>query len=475
MTLFRNRFVLGVTSIILSVSAIYALLKLSAHTGSHSPFYLNLTVNVVSSLNIAILFAWIGLGIIPGIIISVFSLMFILFAEIRMGIYGYYPFVMLLAFISSVGYLCQRRKIAIEGSYILKMEKLEEGINILKNDIDEKKKSISSIEDKLNRYSNLKDVVGSLSTGLSKDEIGKLIIDAATRTLGGKGRILLFLVDFEKQELMLAMSNDLPATKTKKGDIYDQWVLRHRKSLIIEDISKDFRFSIDYAEASKNIFRSLIASPLVREDKVIGVLRMDHPDELAYAQDDLRLIDIIAGLGAVSMQNAMLYHRTQELALKDGLTGLFVRRYFMERFYEEVNRTARKKDALSVLILDIDHFKEYNDKYGHMAGDIVLKHLSRTVSSILQEGDIAARYGGEEIIVMLAGKAKSEAHKIAEGLRRAIQEKPIMLRRHETRITISAGISSYGDDSLLGDDLLRLADDRLYKAKNSGRDRVCSK
>ncbi|MCX5686089.1 MAG: sensor domain-containing diguanylate cyclase, partial [Candidatus Omnitrophica bacterium] len=255
---------------------------------------------------------------------------------------------------------------------------------------------------------------------------------------------------------------------------FDHWVLKNRKSLIVEDVTMDFRFSTGDIEASNDTFRSLIETPLVVEDKVIGILRMDSLEALRYSQDDLRLLDIIANLSAVTIQNARLYSRTEELSRKDGVTGLVVRRYFLERFEEEVERAAINKGMLSVLILDIDHFKNYNDKYGHAAGDLVLRHLAKTLGSLIREGDIAARYGGEEMVLVLCGRNKKEAQTAAEEIRKAVKDRPLVLRRHTANITVSIGLATYPEDAMREEDLIKIADKRLYKAKDGGRDRVCS-
>jgi diguanylate cyclase (GGDEF)-like protein len=125
-------------------------------------------------------------------------------------------------------------------------------------------------------------------------------------------------------------------------------------------------------------------------------------------------------------------------------------------------------------MLDIDHFKKYNDQFGHAAGDIVLKHIARTMNSMVKEGDIVARYGGEEIVVMLCGRNKKEAVVEAEEIRKAVKESPVTLRRHSANISVSIGISSYSEDASGPEALIRIADERLYKAKAEGRDRVCS-
>ena len=124
-------------------------------------------------------------------------------------------------------------------------------------------------------------------------------------------------------------------------------------------------------------------------------------------------------------------------------------------------------------MLDIDLFKEYNDQFGHAVGDIVLKHLARTMLSMVREGDIVARYGGEEIVVMLCGRNKKEAALEAEAIRNAVKNNPVTLRRQTANVTVSIGIASYPEDSLPAEGLIRIADERLYKAKAQGRDKVC--
>ena len=390
-------------------------------------------------------------------------------------------------------YLHHRSRARLIRANNLKIEKLDEEINLLENDIKTKSANIAGLNEMLKRYSVLKDVVESFSATLSLEKIDRLIIEKALETLGKEGRALLFLVDIAKQELALSssMSTDgghLPV-KAKKGDAFDHWVLRHRIPLIIEDITKDFRFRTSDIDEAKGHFRSLISAPLVNENKVMGLVRIDNPKELAYAQEDLRLLDILSDLGALAIQNAMLYSRTEELAIRDGLTNLFLRRYFLERLKEEVKRAARSGGGFSLLILDIDHFKEYNDRYGHIAGDLVLKHLSALISSCLDEGDIAGRYGGEEIAVLLSGADREAASREAEKIRKTIEANPLMVRRQKMGVTISIGISVYPEDARIDEELtlrlrsgsmvsvveplIKVADERLYKAKSQGRNRVC--
>ena len=450
------------------------MLKSSSNAHSNPSLYLPLIHTVIFSFNITILFSWLAFGKACGVTITIISVLIVSFFSLRMD-NPRYDILSLFFFITVFfGYILSRDRAKLRQTYILKSEKLEEDINLLMNSLKEKRRDIYSLEEKLMRYSLLKEVAESLSTVLSLDQIYRLIIDKAASVIGKAGRVLLFMVDTEKQELMLSASKNDTKVKAKKGNIFDRWVLRNRKSLIVEDVVKDFRFPAYDIEDSKKFFKSLIASPLISQDKVIGVLRIDSAHEYIYAQDDLRLLEIIAHLGAVAVQNALLYAKTQELAVKDGLTGLAVRRYFMERFSEEVKRAARKKGFLSILMLDIDHFKDYNDKYGHISGDLVLKHLAEVLRSEVDEGDVVARYGGEEFVVLLLGTGKAAARTKADNIRKAIKDEPLVLRRHKEKITVSVGLAAYPEDSLLGEELIGIADKCLYKAKASGRDRICS-
>ncbi len=471
----RSRSLLGILSIVLLILSTYVLANLSfANSHTHTPFNIKATTAVVSSFNISIIFAWIAFGILGGATISAASLVAVLSIGLAGRLHSHFVFMTQFFIATAIGYSFSQKKARLDSLYSLKLEHMAEDTTVLSSGVKEKERSIQVLKEKMQRYSLLKEVAENLSTVLSLDSLNKIIIENALKTLEKPGRVLLFLVDVQKQELMLSASRDAPKVKAKKGDAFDRWVLRNRKSLIVEDVVTDFRFPARDIEESKGFFRSLISAPLVSENKAIGILRMDSLREFMYVQDDLRLLDIIADLSAVAVQNALLYSRTQELAIKDSLTGLAVRRYFMARFKEEIKRAARSKGELSLLMFDIDHFKNYNDKYGHISGDLVLKHLARLISSMAREGDIVARYGGEEMAVLLCGRNKNQAASEAESIRKAIEKKPLMLRRQAAAVTVSIGLANYPDEAVTEEELIRIADERLYKAKAAGRNRVCS-
>src|SRR3989338_766258 len=263
--------------------------------------------------------------------------------------------------------------------------------------------------------------------------------------------------------------------KSKKGDIFDEWVVKTLKPLLIEDTKRDFRFDMDkIANEENRLIRSLMSVPLMAGSKALGILRTDSDYENYFSTDDLRFLTTIAGLGAVAIENAQLYEEVEQLAIKDGLTGLYLPRYLLSRLGEEISRQLRRKKQLSFLMVDLDKFKLYNDKYGHMAGDIVLK----TISMILQEsfsepGNLVCRYGGEEFAVLLPDCSKEQALSLAEEVRKKIRSQEIILRKQKTNISVSIGVATFPADAQMKDELIHAADHAMYKAKQEGRNRVC--
>jgi len=217
----------------------------------------------------------------------------------------------------------------------------------------------------------------------------------------------------------------------------------------------------------------VIAAPLISQKKVIGILRVESREAEAYVSDDLRLLTTLSDLAAIALENAKLYRRIEELAISDGLTGLYCQRYFKERLEEDILKATRLRQPLSLLMIDIDGFKSYNDKYGHTAGDIVLKSIGDIMKSSIELGDLAARYGGEEFVIILFGKDKKGAKSLGEAVRKKIGSQKFILRQVETHVTVSIGCATLPEDAVARDDLIRTADAALYQAKSGGGDKVC--
>ncbi|MBI3316948.1 MAG: sensor domain-containing diguanylate cyclase [Candidatus Omnitrophica bacterium] len=352
-----------------------------------------------------------------------------------------------------------------------------------KNDLElsykVKGEGISILFEKYSTYYNLRRLAEELATSLLVSEISKAVVEKTYHFIAkGDGAILTFLSPAENQNsfplvvAQYAANSEIKSKKRQEGDLYDQWALKNRRRLIISDAQQDFRFDAHEVIKLKDV-RSLIIAPLIHGGRAAGTLRLQSIQPDQFSNDDLRLLDTIAVLSSSALFNAQLYEKTKELAIRDSLTALFVRSHFYERFRDEHQRALMTHRPLSVLMCDLDHFKRINDKMGHAMGDMVLVHFAKILASLKDKSALAARYGGEEFVVLLPEIDKKEALQIGERIRKQTEESPITVRRDKVQVTVSMGIASMPEDSLDLEELIKFADQALYRAKRSGRNQVC--
>jgi len=358
------------------------------------------------------------------------------------------------------------------------MQVLDEKLNILNDQNIKESKNNVALQAKIIRYNSLKKIVEEINENLDLDSVAESLTSIAFSLISNnKGTCILHLVDIETQKLNIFKTkkeDNKLIIKAKEGDIFDYWVLRHNSSLLIEDIKNDFRFDLERLKLQDTRqIGSLISSPFISENRLLGILRLDNQEPNFYSQDDLRFLLTICDLAAVALENSILFQATQFLAIHDGLTSLYTKVYFLERLKEDCIRATRQKEIFSLLLLDIDFFKKYNDNFGHIAGDIVLKNLSQLINESLKEfRPIVSRFGGEEFCVILPNKDKKSAYKIACGLREMIEGEKIILRRQKTNITVSIGVATFPIDASDDESLIMKADKAMYEAKQAGRNKV---
>jgi len=464
-------FLLIATSI-LFLCFVFACLTLS----KADPSYVNNIIPYVlifSSLLIILSPVIFGINVIWAILAISSIAIFLISGRLGRGAYNLQiPVVFAVSFVVHMFY---KQKFAIVEKDITATQKVTESTNILKSLQEKASAANDALAERLERYRNLRHIGESFSAKLSLDEICKLAVETAFSMIPNSDAGLLFMVDETKQKFVLSaskFSSELPRIKSKNGDIFDQWVFKERQSLSVEDIEEDFRF--DYKPLTRERpFASLISVPLITQSRITGILRLNSKDKKAYTFDDLRLLDFISDLVSSAINNARLYEKTEELSTKDSLTGFYIHRYLKERLSEEVDRARINNSLLSVIMIDVDHFKDYNDKYGHSAGDKVLLRISKIIRDRLKNGHIVARYGGEEFAILLPGVDKDKAVDITEDIRKEVESSKFVLRRNETKVTISAGVSVYSDDIKDKEELLKRADFCLYQAKKQGRNKVC--
>jgi two-component system, cell cycle response regulator len=192
------------------------------------------------------------------------------------------------------------------------------------------------------------------------------------------------------------------------------------------------------------------------------------PDE--FDSVDVTTLTTFAGQAAVALDNVRRHEEAQRLSLTDPLTGLFNYRYLRESLRRELERAARFRRTLAVVALDLDHFKDVNDTYGHGAGDQVLAELARRIRSIIREVDFAFRRGGEEFVILLPETDAAGGAALARRLRAEVRRTPVRTREHAIAVTVSIGVAVYPDHGANGSAVLEAADIALYAAKAAGRD-----
>lgn len=215
-------------------------------------------------------------------------------------------------------------------------------------------------------------------------------------------------------------------------------------------------------------FETLIAAPLLYEGKIAGILYVENIPR-QYFENFL----ILAGQFAIELKRVILYKKVQDMAITDSLTGVSTRRHFLERFREELRRSMRRKSSVSFLMLDLDYFKEKNDKFGHLVGDVILKEVAGVLKSSLREIDIIGRYGGEEFCAVLSGIDREGAMQVAERLRSGVEHSAFKAYNEKTSVTVSIGVASFPEDGVDENSLIESADKALYRAKEKGRNQIC--
>jgi len=215
--------------------------------------------------------------------------------------------------------------------------------------------------------------------------------------------------------------------------------------------------------------QAAVCLPLQVRERVRGVMWVHYNEPRRVAEEDLHLLASFANQAAIAIENARLFAETRRLANTDALTGLYNHRYFYHLLDAEMKRARRYGRALSLIMIDIDHFKQYNDRYGHLAGDEALRCLAQILRKNSRRVDSAARYGGEEFAIILPETDLSQAAVQAERMRTAAVEQPWP----EGHLTISAGAAGLTPTMSKVEDLVREADRALYQAKAAGRNQVC--
>jgi diguanylate cyclase (GGDEF)-like protein/putative nucleotidyltransferase with HDIG domain len=211
--------------------------------------------------------------------------------------------------------------------------------------------------------------------------------------------------------------------------------------------------------------------PIKSRDNLIGILALGEKNSgNIYNTSDIELVTSIANQTGIIIENAQLYTQATHRANTDGLTTLYNHRHFHERIEQEIARASRFGTTFSLILLDLDLFKAYNDIYGHLAGDQLLKKIGRLIQGAIRGVDLAFRYGGEEFAIILPETRLDDAFRVAERIRKSIESNSSF---REMPVTASVGIASWPNDGIMKEEIVNRADTALYHAKQTGRNRTC--
>lgn len=222
---------------------------------------------------------------------------------------------------------------------------------------------------------------------------------------------------------------------------------------------------------------ALAVATLTHRDETLGLVSIGSKHNVAFfTEPEMEVFSVLSNFLAVAVGNARLYRRIERISMTDPLTGLFNRRFLENNLHKEVARAKRFQRDLSLVMLDVDHFKNYNDQLGHLSGDRLLRNLGRVLSTSIRTCDVAARFGGEEFCIILPEISSPGAISFSERLRQSVLEHPFSRKEVQPggHISISVGTATYPGDAVKTEELLQKADVAMYEAKRNGRNRVAA-
>jgi diguanylate cyclase (GGDEF)-like protein len=271
------------------------------------------------------------------------------------------------------------------------------------------------------------------------------------------------------------MRIELGETDIDLGDDLKMDVIEEGKSHLINELDSVEK----YSEIKEQGFRSIIITPLTKVrkgsgQKSIGLIAVLTRERRDFSNQELSLMAAFSRYASLIIQNAQLYVKTQELAIRDGLTNLFNHRHFRTKLQEVLQTSDKEETEFSLIITDIDNFKQYNDTHGHPKGDVILREISRVLLDNTRGADLVARYGGEEFVIILPSTSKMGAKQLCSIIREKLKEHPFPHgdTQPQGRVTMTFGVASYPKEAKDAEELIELADVRMYKGKYKGKDTI---
>lgn len=320
------------------------------------------------------------------------------------------------------------------------------------------------LNENMEHLAMLREVGNVINSAGAFDEMLRSILDLLLANMSVR-KAVIYLIDEDKKGLTGKIG------KESRGILEEEDL---KMSHIILDRGPEGKALAlhQYALGADDTGKGYLTAPLVARGDLIGAIRVEgKPDDGSFTEKEAEALRLFSSHIAIALNNARLY----EMAITDGLTRLYVHRHFQHKIHEEIQRHKRTRHPLSLLMFDIDHFKSFNDEYGHQAGDYVLREISKISRSLYRSTDSIFRYGGEEIAVLLPETDPENAYMLGEKLRKTIEEHNFFFGNESFRVTVSQGISTFEPGrmkELSKEKMIGMADEALYFSKNNGRNRT---
>jgi diguanylate cyclase (GGDEF)-like protein len=324
----------------------------------------------------------------------------------------------------------------------------------------------------------LMEIAKALASPSEIQEILEQIMYQVSRLLSPKAWSLLLkdemTGELEFQVVISDVAESLKGVRLPKGLGVAGWVAENGESLIIPDVRCDPRFAVEFDRKLSFETHSIACVPVKSHDTVYGVIELINSIEGGvFDESDEQILTTIADFAGIAISNANAVEKIRQLVITDDLTGLYNSRYFFDQIEYEVERSKRYESPLSLVFFDLDRFKNVNDTYGHLTGSKLLADVGAVLLQNIRKTDRAARYGGDEFVVILPHTEKAGAYVFASKLHKELQNHAFCsLGGDPLTVTGSFGVATFPDDAHCSSELISAADDAMYRVKEGGRNGV---
>jgi diguanylate cyclase (GGDEF)-like protein len=326
-------------------------------------------------------------------------------------------------------------------------------------------------------FATLQEITSLINGGRAQETIFESVLDTALQMLHAQAVFLITVEGRKIRKYARRMSHDGQLHNLERYDIENQsgisrWVMLEGQPLHVPDVGADPRFKPETDSLPGLSTTACLAAPLKVRDTTLGVLVAVNPmDGAIFEVRHLRVLSLLANHTAIAIENGKLYRRAEQLAVTDDLTQVYNYRFLKMALRREVKRAARFGQNFSLMMLDVDNLKSYNDRHGHLRGSEVLKLVAQSLVREARAIDLVAKYGGDEFVIILPQTARDGACVLAERVKVAVEARAFPLV-DAGAITVSVGVATFPESGSTAGELLEAADIALYAAKQAGKNQV---